>query len=208
MYTLYYSPESVSTAPHGVLEKSSAPYTLVRLDMAASRHRKPEYPKLNPHGRVPTLVVDGKQPIHEAAAIYMLAADRRPKAGLAPPATELARGVYYQWMAFLTNTLQAEFLLYYYPERNTTNTAHAPEVKAQAEAQIIDFCGKLDQALSLGPYLLGERFSAADNYLHMLHSWLDPSMRVDARCPTLKRCVDLVAGRPAIGRVLRQNEAA
>ncbi len=208
MYTLYYSPGSASMAPHGVLEESAAPYTLARVDMAANKHKDAEYLKLNPHGRVPTLVVDGKQPIYEATAICLFIADRHPHAGLAPPVTDLARGLYYQWMAYLTNTLQAECLLFFYPERNIANPAHAPEVKAQAEVELANIWGKLDQALATGPYLLGDRFSAADIYLHMLYSWMDPPMQMDARYPNVTRCADLVAARPALKRVLLQNQAA
>lgn len=208
MYTLYYSPGSASMAPHGVLEESGAPYTLARVDMAANKHKDAQYLRLNPHGRVPTLVVDGKQPIYEATAICLFIADRHPKAELAPPVGDLARGLYYQWMAYLTNTLQAECLLFFYPERNIADPAHAPEVKAQAEAQIVEIWGKLDQALAKGPYLLGERFSAADIYLHMLYSWMDPPMQMDARYPNVARCAGLAAARPAIMRVLQQNQAA
>jgi glutathione S-transferase len=208
MYTLYYSPGSASMAPHGVLEESGAAYALARIDMAANKHKDAAYLKLNPHGRVPTLVVDGRQPIYESAAICLFIADRHPNAGLAPAVTDLARGLYFQWMAYLTNTLQAECLLFFYPERNTTNPAHAPEVKAQAEAEIMSIWGKLDHALATGPYLLGERFTAADVYLHMLYSWMEPPMQMDARYPNVARCAGLVAARPAIMRVLSQNQAA
>lgn len=208
MYTLYCSPGSASMAPHGVLEESGAPYTLARVDMAANEHKDADYLKLNPHGRVPTLVVDGRQPIYESAAICLFLADRHPNAGLAPAAADLARGLYYQWMAYLTNTLQAECMLYFHPERSTANPDHAPEVKAQAETEIIDIWGKLDRALAGGPYLLGDRFSAADIYLHMLYSWMDPPMRMESRYPNVARCAALVAVRPAIKRVLPQNEAA
>jgi glutathione S-transferase len=90
MYTLYYSPGSASMAPHGVLEESGAPSTLARFDMAANKHKDAAYLKLNPHGRVPTLVVDGKQPIYELAAICLFIADRHPNAGLAPAAIDVA----------------------------------------------------------------------------------------------------------------------
>ena len=208
MYTLYYSPGSASMAPHGVLEESGAAYTLARVDMAANKHKEAEYLRLNPHGRVPTLVVDGKQPIYEATAICLFIADRHPNAGLAPAIGDLARGLYYQWMAYLTNTLQAACLLLFYPERNTANPDRAPEVKAQAEAQIMEIWGRLEQALANGPYLLGERFSAADIYLHMLYSWMEPPMQMETRYPTVARCAGLVAGRPAIMRTLQQNQAA
>ena len=85
MYTLYYSPGSASMAPHGVLEESGAPSTLAGVDMAASKRKDAAYLKLNPHGRVPTLVVDGKRPISESTALCLFIADRLPDAGLAYP---------------------------------------------------------------------------------------------------------------------------
>lgn len=208
MYTLYYAPGTASMAPHGVLQESGAPFTLSLVDMAANKQKDPAYLKLNPHGRVPTLVVDGKQPIYESAAICMFLADQHPDAGLAPAVNDMARGLYYQWMAYLTNTLQAACLLLFHPESYTVNEAHSPEIAAKAEAQIREMWGRLDQTLSKGPYLLGDRFSAADIYLHMLYSWMDPSMQLDRTCRNVKRCVDLVAERPAIRRMLKQNEAA
>jgi len=207
MYTLYYAPGSASMAPHGVLAESGAPCTLSLVDMAANKHKDPEYLRLNPHGRVPTLVVEGKQSIYESAAICMFIADRHPNAGLAPAVDHIARGLYYQWMAFLTNTLQAACVLYFYPERHTIDAAHAPAIKAKAEGQLMEIWGKLDQALAKGPYLLGDRYSAADIYLHMLYSWMDPTLQIDSQCRNVNRCVDLVARRPAILRMLRQNAA-
>src|SRR5262249_4516004 len=159
-----------------------------------NKHKDAAYLKLNPHGRVPTLVVDGKQPIYEAKAICMFVADRHPSAGLAPAVTDMARGLYDQWMAYLTNTLQAPCLLF---GRNTAHPANVREVKAQAETQIMDIWSKLDQALAKGAYLLGERLSAADIYLHMLYRWMDPPMQMESRYPNVARCAGLVAERPA-----------
>ena len=105
------------------------------------------------------------------------------------------------------NTLQAECLLFFYPERNTSDPAHAPEVKAQAETQIMEIWGRLEQALANGPYLLGERFSTADIYLQMLSAgWTADAD--GARYPNVARCAGLVAARPAMKRTLLQNQAA
>jgi glutathione S-transferase len=208
MYSLYFSPGSASMAPHAVLEEIGAPYTLKQVDISRDKPRDPEYLKLNPHGRVPTLVVDGKQSIYEAAAICMYLADRHPNADLAPAISDPRRGLYYQWLAYLTNTLQAEYLLYYYPERNTTNAAHAPEVKAKALEQLVAIWDHIDRALAKRSYLLGDKLSACDLYLHMLYSWREPPMQLESGGRNVQRCTDLVAARPAVKRMLQQNEAA
>jgi len=209
MYTLFYSPGSASMAPHAALEETGATYTLKRVDISAGKPRDPEYLKLNPLGRVPTLAIAGGDPVYEAAAIVMYLADRHPDAKLAPAASDPSRGLYYQWMTHLTNTLQEAYLLYFYSDRNTTRPEQAPGIKDKAIERVDSVWSNLDQALGRrGPYLLGDRFSAADLYLQMLYSWHEPPERLAARCPNVKRCVDLVVQRPAVKRMLQQNDMA
>jgi glutathione S-transferase len=209
MYTLFYSPGSASMAPHAALEETGAKYALKRVEISADKPRDPEYLKLNPLGRVPTLGVAGGETIYEAAAIVMYLADRHPEAKLAPVASDPLRGLYYQWMTHLTNTLQEACLLYFYSDRYTTRPQQAPEIKDKAIERVDGIWSNLDQALGRrGPYLLGDRFSAADLYLQMLYSWYEPLDRLAARCPNVKRCVDLVVQRPAVKRMLQQNDMA
>jgi glutathione S-transferase len=59
-----------------------------------------------------------------------------------------------------------------------------------------------------GPFLLGERFTAADPFCYMLALWQDPCPDTFARFPALQRHADLVAARPAIRRVVELNQAA
>jgi|SRR5262245_45550727 len=209
MYTLFYSPGSASMAPHAVLEETGAKYALRRVDISADKPRDPAYLKLNPLGRVPTLAVEGGEPIYESAAIVMYLADRHPEAKLAPEVTDSLRGPYYQWLTHMTNTLQEANLLYFYPDRNTTRPEQAPGIKDKALGRIDDLWSKIDQALGRrGPYLLGDRFSAADIYLQMLYCWYEPLDKLAARCPNVKRCIDLVVQRPAMKRMLQQNDMA
>ena len=67
-YKLYYYPGNANLTPHMVLEEIGAPYELVLLDRSKNAHKSPEYLKLNPHGRIPTLV-DGDLVLYETAAI-------------------------------------------------------------------------------------------------------------------------------------------
>ena len=56
MYTLFWDPGAAGMAPHAVLEEIGAPHKLVLVDIAKVEHRKPEYLKVNPHGRIPAFV--------------------------------------------------------------------------------------------------------------------------------------------------------
>jgi glutathione S-transferase len=209
MYTLFYSPGSASMAPHALLEEIGAKYALRRVDISSDKPRDPEYLKLNPLGRVPTLSITGGETIYESVAITMYLADRHPEAKLAPAVTDPLRAPYYQWLAHLTNTLQEAYLLYFYPDRNTTRPEQAPGIKDKALTRIDGVWSNLDQALGRrGPYLLGERCSAADIYMHMLYTWYEPPGGLATRFANVKRCMDLVAERPAVKRMLQQNDMA
>jgi glutathione S-transferase len=203
MYTLYWSPGSAAMAPHGALEEAGARYELKRVNTDQGAHRDPAYLKLNPNGKVPTLVVDGSFVMFESAAMAMFIADRHPEAKLAPGPDEMARGHFYQWLTHLTNSMQPAMLRYYYPERHTTEAGGTDAVAASATEEIATLWDRIDRHLAAnGPYLLGDRFSAADIFAYMLSTWEQCCPGTYERFPHVKRLADLVAARPAIKRVI------
>ena len=213
MYTLYWSPGSASMAPHCCLEEAGAAYALKRVDTANGEHQKPDYLALNPAGKVPTLVIDGRTDgnfvMTEAAAICMLIADRHPAAQLAPATDDLARGHFYMWLMHLSNTLQPAMLRYYYPDRHTAAAEGTDAVVTKSQEEIAILWSRIDAHLKMkGPYLLGAQFSAADLFCAMLATWQDCCPDAYRRFPSLKRLVDLVLARPAVARIAAVNQAA
>lgn len=201
MYTLFWSPGSAAFAPHVALEEIGAKTDYVRVDLQAGEHRKPEYLKLNPHGRVPTLIVDGK-PMFEAAAICMLLAERHPEAKLAPTGGR-ERVLYLQWTAYLTNTLQERFVQWFHPDWHLDDKAAEPMLKAGAERRIGPMFDRIDAALAAeGPYLAGGAPSIADIYLAMLVRWSRNLPNPGWTRPNVKRVCDSIVARPAFQRAL------
>ncbi|MGO1071703.1 glutathione S-transferase family protein [Lysobacter sp. CA199] len=168
MYALYYFPGAASLLVHWLLIEMEIEHELRLVDIDARAQKSAEYLALNPNGVVPTLIVDG-QPRYEAAALAMYLADRHPHAGLAPALDDPRRAEYLQWMFNLASTLQTPLRLWWYPwDLQTDDEA----VRRGAQAQIEAACERLDAQLAQhGPYLLGERLSAADFYLTMLMRW-------------------------------------
>ena len=115
MYTLYYSPGTASMVVHLALLEIGAPYRLGLVDFAAGAQRDPKYLELNPHGTVPTLLIDGK-PLTESAALLMILAERHPDAHLAPASGTAERDAWYQWIVYLSNTLAATYRFWFYPD--------------------------------------------------------------------------------------------
>jgi glutathione S-transferase len=197
VYTLYYSPGSASMVVHLALLEAGAPHELRLVDLDAGAQRDPAYLALNPHGKVPTLVVDG-QPRYESAALLMLLAERHPESPLAPPPDTPERAAWYQWIVYLSNTLMSAFRLWFYPH----DLDDTPAVRAALQRRIEGVWELLDTHLAVhGPHLLGARFSGADLLLTMLMRWSRNMPRPATEWPALRRLAELVRARPSWRRL-------
>lgn len=206
MYTLYWSHNSASVAAHYCLEEAGAEYDTVLVDMSKEQHKQADYLKINPAGKLPALKLPDGSIMSECAAISLLIADRHPQSGLAPAVDDPARGAFLMWLFHLNNTLQPAMLRLYYPDRITTEANGLAGVQASAEAEIAALWGRIDAHLAKnGPFLLGERFSAADALCFMLSTWQDCCPDTYKRFPHLKRLAEKVRARPAIARVAELN---
>jgi glutathione S-transferase len=196
MNQLYYAPGAASLLVHWLLIELDVPHELRLVDTDAGAQKRPEYLALNPNGVVPTLVMDGR-PRFEAAALAMTLADRHPPAKLAPAFDEAARADYTQWMFHLANAVQPLFRLWWYPHE-PAGEANADAVRARIEPRIEAAWDRLDAHLAAnGPYLLGERISAADFYLTMLMRWSRKMPRPATAWPHLAALAQRMKARPS-----------
>lgn len=163
MYQLHYYPANANAAPHMILEEVGADYELRLVDRTKNAQKSPEYRKLNPNGRIPTLE-DGKLVLNEAVAIVLHLTDRHPEAGLAPELGTPERAKFYQWLVFLTNSLQEELMIWQYPERLAGEDQAAREVvKRGSEERAGAYLDVIEDHLKAnGPLFLGDKLSAAD----------------------------------------------
>jgi len=110
---LYYFPGNASLAPHILLEELGVPFELALVDRKENAQKSAAYLQLNPGGVIPTLV-DGEEIITETAAIMLHLADKFSSPAMIPALQTPERAQCYRWLIYLTNTVQAEFLHYYY----------------------------------------------------------------------------------------------
>ena len=206
MYKLYYYPGNANLAPHMLLEEIGAPYELALIDRTKNLHKADEYLKLNPSGRIPVLI-DRDLVLFETAAICLHLVDRHPDAKMAPPIGTSARAQFYKWLVYLTNTLQAELIIYFYPDRLTGDQAMADVVRTHAEERIGGMLEILEAELerSGGPWLLGKQYTAADPYLMMLCRWTRGFGKPARTYPQLGAFLEAMAGRPAVQRAFEQE---
>ncbi len=205
MMQLHYYPGNASFAPHVLLHEAGAPFELKLVQRTQGAHKQWQYLKLNPNGLIPVLV-DGDLVLYETAAICLYLADKFPVAALAPPLGSAQRPHFYKWLAWLTNTLQATLIVYFYPERwvNAGDADAAAQVKAHAMDKVHALLEQIDAQLATygGPWLLGETYSAVDAYAFMLCRWTRgfetrPAREFTHIAPFLKQVLE----RPAVQRV-------
>jgi glutathione S-transferase len=90
-------------APHIALNEIGAPFEATPLSFARKEHRGEAFLAINPEGKVPVLLIDGR-PLTEVAAILFYLARRYSEAGLLPADTETQAQVV-SWMSFIAATV-------------------------------------------------------------------------------------------------------
>jgi glutathione S-transferase len=206
MIRLHHYPSTAAMVPHIVLEEIGVPFERVLVDRAVDAHKQPEYLRLNPNGLIPVLA-DGDLVLYETAAITLHLCERHPQARLAPgPGTD-ARSHFYKWLMWLTNTLQATLVVYFYPHRwvDEGNEDGAAQVRKHAHARVVALLGQLDAHLAShgGPWFMGGDYTALDAYVFTLCRWTRNFATGRAReFPNLGPYLQRMLERPAVQRVL------
>jgi glutathione S-transferase len=179
MLTLYFSPGSSAMAPHIALHEIGVAFEAVPLSFAQRENRTPAYLALNPEGKVPTLLIDGR-PLTEVAAILFYLAKRFPEAGLLPQGDLEAEAQAVSWMSFIAATI--------HPARRQ-GVQRCNEVFAIAE-----------QRLGTREWALG-RYSIADIHLFRLYWRFANSMHpAPGAFPNLTAHYQRMMARPAVQR--------
>ncbi len=206
MLQLHYYPSTAAMIPHIVLEELGTPFELVLVDRTVNAHKAPGYLRLNPNGLIPVLT-DGELVLYETAAITLHLCDTHPQAGLAPALGTAQRAQFYKWLMWLTNTLQAALIIYFYGERwlDHGNTAGTTELKAHAQKKIGGMLDQLDAHLAShgGPWFMGADYTALDAYAFTLCRWTRNFSAAPAReRPHLGPWLQRVLAQPAVQRVM------
>jgi glutathione S-transferase len=178
MLTLYFSPGASSMAVHIALHEIGVTFEARPISLAKREQLTPEFLAINPEGKVPTLVIDGR-PLTEVAGILFYLAKRFPAAGLLPDDIEgEAQAV--SWMSFIAATL--------HPAR-ARGIEYATQVYALADRRL----GALDWALG--------HYSIVDIHLFRLYWRLANSLKPAPDVfPNLDAHYRRMMARPAVRR--------
>lgn len=190
---LFWCPQTRSFRALWLMEEAGAPYERVKVDIRKGEQNAPWFRAINPMGKVPALA-DGEAKVAESAALCAYVAERCPGANLAPLLGDPARGRYLHWLFFAAGCIEAA-----YTQKFTNLAVPGGEVSAGWGSfdKVMDV---LEQAVQPGPWLLGERFSAADVMIGAdLHFGLT-LLKIVPPKPAFAAYVARCAARPAFQR--------
>jgi len=189
--TFFHAPNSRSGATRILLEELGAPYDLHVLNLKKNEQRAPAYLAVNPMGKVPAIVHDDAL-VTEQPAIFIYLADLFPEAGLAPALGDPLRGPYLRWLAFYGSSFE--------PAINDVAMKREPAPPMICPYGDFDtMLATLTRQLRAGPYLLGERFSAADVLWGTALGWIT-MFKLVPELPEVMAYIDRVSSRPAARR--------
>jgi glutathione S-transferase len=182
MLALYFCPGTSSMAPHIALNEIGVPFEGRAISIARHENRAPAYLALNPEGKVPTLLIDGR-PLVEVAAILFYLARRFPEAGLLAAGDVEAEAQTISWMSFLAATV--------HPAR-PKGLEYAREIFRIADERL----GERDWAVG--------RYSIADIHLFRLYWRFRNSLHPPAGdFPRLSAHYERMMNRPSVQRTIQ-----
>ncbi|MGH8165232.1 MAG: glutathione S-transferase family protein [Rhodanobacteraceae bacterium] len=193
----YTNPMSRGRIVRWMLEEVGQPYRTELLDYSSSM-KSADYLAINPMGKVPA-IRHGDVVVTETIALYIYLSDLFPHADLAPALDDPQRGPYLRWLVFYAACF----------EPAVGDRAMKREPAPRAQSPYADFettLKTLTDQLARGPYLLGERFSAADVLWGNALRWVTGFGMVEAT-PLIKDYIERVTSRPAQVRA-QQADAA
>ena len=187
MLKLYLCPGSSSMAPHIALHEVDAAFETHLISLGKKDNRTPDYLAINPEGKVPTLLVDGRRLTEVAGILYYLAR-RHPEAQLWPAGDVDAEAQTVSWMSFIAATV--------HPARARGND-YATQIFKLA-----------DERLGNRDWAVGDRYSIADIHLFRLFwRFLGALKPPRGSFPNLEAHYDRVMARPAVQRTIAAETA-
>lgn len=203
-YVLYADRRSGSAAIEMALAEIGAATDLRPVSIDDNEQLSPDYRRINPMGRLPTLLLPDGTVVTESLAILVALADRHPDAGLLPPAADPARAVALRWLALAAGEIYPCVTRNDYPERFGADP-HSIRNRAVEMAREVWQVIELHAAPS--PFVLGARLSVTDLHLAVLSRWMGNTEWLAAHCPRIEALTQAVAARPRAGAVWARHFA-
>jgi glutathione S-transferase len=192
----FHAPNTRSSGTRILLEELSAPHELRVVNMKAGEQRQPAFLAVNPMGKVPAILHRGAL-VTEQAAIFIYLADLFPKAGLAPAPNDRLRGSYLRWLVYYGSSFEPAVV-----DRALKREPAPPAMSPYGDYDTM--LKTLTDQLAKGPYLLGDRMTAADVLWGTALAWTT-AFKIVPELPVIMDYVKRVGARPSVAKVKAED---
>jgi glutathione S-transferase len=192
----FHAPQSRSGGTLALLEELGADYELHLLNLRQGEQRQPAFLAINPMGKVPTILHNGAL-VAEQPAVFMYLADLYPEARLAPCIGDPLRGPYLRWLVYYGSSFEPAII-----DRSQKREPAPP--MASPYGAWDDVINTIDTQLAQGPYLLGERFTAADVLWGSALHWTT-LFKLVPETAAIQAYIERVITRPAMQRAAARD---
>ncbi len=194
----FHAPQTRSGGTRILLEELGAPHEMRVVNMKAGEQRKRAFLAVNPMGKVPAILHRGEL-VTEQVAIFIYLADLFPQARLAPGLDDRLRGPYLRWLVYYGSCFEPAVV-----DRALKREPGAPAMTPYGDYDTM--LKTLTDQLAKGPYLLGERMTAADVLWGTALTWTT-MFKLVPELPVIKDYVARIGGRPAAVKVKAADAA-
>ena len=192
--TLFHAPQSRSAGVLILLEELGADYELHVLNLKKGEQRQAGYLAVNPMGKVPAIRHDGAL-VTEQGAVYAYLADLYPEAGITPAIGDPLRGPYLRWLFYYGSSFEPALI-----DRSLKREPAPASTSPYGDYETM--LKTLTDQLAVGPFLLGERFTAADVLWGTALRWTT-MFKLVPELPVIADHVARVTARPAFARAAK-----
>jgi glutathione S-transferase len=206
MLKLYYARNTCALASHIALEEAAAPYEAVRVDFGSSEQRGPEYLKINPKGRVPSLVTE-RGILTETPAILAFVAQSFPKAKLAPVDDPFSFAEIQAFNSYLCSTVHVAHAHGGRGYRWANDETSFADMKRKVPQTMRECFTVIENNMLRGPWVCGDAYTICDPYLFTVSGWLGRDQVDIAEFPKVNAHAEAMKARPAVQKVLRDQAA-
>lgn len=197
---LYYAPGACSLASHIALEEVGVPYDTQKMNLAEGDQKKPEYLRLNPRGRVPTLVLDD-QVLTENVGIMTYFGGGYPQAGIWPKKT-WDQAKLMSTLSWLSNTVHPAYAHINRPERYVDGDEAREAVKTKGRANFQGYLEEIDKLLEGHKWAVAHQYTVADASLLVFYRWGNRAKMPVQSLKNYTALVQRVMARPAVQKVM------
>jgi glutathione S-transferase len=201
MLKLYYAPGTCALASHIALEEAGAAYETVRLNFKTEDQKKPDYLKINPKARVPSLVTD-RGTITETPAILLYIAQSFPAAKLAPLDDPFALAKVQAFNSYLCSTVHVAHAHRVRGYRWTDDAAAIETMKKNVPQSVGECFALIEREMFAGPWVMGKDYSVCDGYLFTLSQWLGGDGVDIDKTPKIAEHFRRAGERPAVRKAV------